>query len=176
MPNSMSLHMSTCISATELESVCQLTYQVQYLLICQMLYPICYVLYAGWHMPRLICQFLYVEYHMLASYCKFAIVPVYMPISVPVSACSVIDLICQLQYTCIYMPAHECQISVVRYQVSLYANLGCYMSNYYISVYMPNALCYILCTEWYGLYAKIHMPDCYMPNAMTIPMSFSMTT
>jgi hypothetical protein len=131
------------------------------------------------------------------------------------------------------MPAHECQISVVRFQVSLYANLGCYMSNCYLSVNMPSALfqelyvgcfvlyvkshmpvavclhlyagtlvpssslwvaklaymsnCYIsvympsalfqeLCTEWHGLYAKIHMLDCYMPNAMTIPMSFSMTT
>jgi hypothetical protein len=67
----------------------------------------------------------------------------YMPISVPVYACSVTDLTCQLQYTCIYMPAHECQISVVRCQVSLYANLGCYMSNYYISVYMPNAMGYM---------------------------------
>jgi hypothetical protein len=91
-------------------------------------------------MPRLICRFLYVEYHMLASYCEFAIIPVYMPISVPVSACSVTDLTCQLQYTCIYMPAHECQISIVRCQVSLYANLGCYMTNCYLSVYMPSAL------------------------------------
>jgi hypothetical protein len=131
------------------------------------------------------------------------------------------------------MPAHECQISVVRCQVSLYANLGrymsncylsvnvtsalsqelyiecfvlyvkshmpvavylhlyagtwvqssslwvvklTYMSNYYISVCMPNALCHILCTECYGLYAKLHMLDCYMPNAMTIAMSFRMTT
>jgi hypothetical protein len=32
-----------------------------YLFICQMLYPICCVLYAGYHMPRLICQFLYVD-------------------------------------------------------------------------------------------------------------------
>jgi hypothetical protein len=66
MSNSMPLYMSTCISATELELVCQLTYQVQYLLICQMLYPICYMLYAGCHMPRLICQSLYVECHVLA--------------------------------------------------------------------------------------------------------------
>jgi hypothetical protein len=50
------------------------------------------------------------------------------------------------------------------------------MSNYYLSVYMPNALCHILCTEYYGLYAKLHMLDCNMPNAMTIAMSLSMTT
>jgi hypothetical protein len=50
------------------------------------------------------------------------------------------------------------------------------MSNYYISVYMPSALFQELYAEWYGLYAKIHMLDCYMSNAMTIPMSFSMTT
>jgi hypothetical protein len=132
------------------------------------------------------------------------------------------------------MLAHECQISVVRCQVSLYANLGCYMSycylsvnmtsalsqelyiecfvlyakfaympvavclqlyagtwvpssslwvvklaymsNYYISVYMPSALFQELYAEWYGLYAKLHMLDCDMPNAMTIAMSFRMTT
>jgi hypothetical protein len=50
------------------------------------------------------------------------------------------------------------------------------MSNFYISVYMPSALFLELCTEWYGLYAKLHMLDCNMPNAMTIAMSFSMTT
>jgi hypothetical protein len=129
-----------------------------YLLICQMLYPICYVLYAGCHMPRLVCRFIYVEYRMLASYCEFAIIPVYMPISVPVYACSVTDLICQLQYTCIYMPAHECQISVVRCQVSLYANLGCYMSNCYLWVNMPSALFQELYVEFFVLYVKSHMP------------------
>jgi hypothetical protein len=56
MLNSMSLHVSTSISATVLDSVCQLTYQVQYLLVCQMLYPICYVIicrlsYAKARMP-----------------------------------------------------------------------------------------------------------------------------
>jgi hypothetical protein len=66
MPDPMSLHISTSISTTMLESVCQLICQVQYLLICQMLYPICYVLYAGCHMPRLVCRFIYVECHVLA--------------------------------------------------------------------------------------------------------------
>jgi hypothetical protein len=28
---------------------------------------ICYMLYAGCHMPRLICRFLYAEYHVLAT-------------------------------------------------------------------------------------------------------------
>jgi hypothetical protein len=50
------------------------------------------------------------------------------------------------------------------------------MSNYYISVYMPSALFQELCTECNGLYAKLHMLDCNMPNTMTIAMSFSMTT
>jgi hypothetical protein len=121
---------------------------------------ICCVLYAGCHMPRLVCRFLYVEYHMLASYCEFAIRSGYMPISVPVSACSMLNLAGPLQYTCIYMLAHECQISVVRCQVSLYANLGCYMSNCYLSVNMPSALFQELYAKYYGLYAKLHMLDC----------------
>jgi hypothetical protein len=50
------------------------------------------------------------------------------------------------------------------------------MSNCYISVYVPNALCHILCTECNGPYAKLHMLNCNMPNAMTIAMSFRMTT
>jgi hypothetical protein len=127
-------------------------------------------------MPRLVCRFIYVDYHMLASYCEFAITPVYMPISVPVYACSVTNLTCQLQYTCIYMSAHECQISVVRCQVSLYANLGCYMSNCYLLVNMPSPLFQELYAKYYGLYAKLHMLDCNMPNAMTVAMSFKMTT
>jgi hypothetical protein len=57
---------------------------------------ICYVLYAGCYMPRLICQFLYVEYHMLASYYEFTVISVYMPISVPVVICSMPNLTCQL--------------------------------------------------------------------------------
>jgi hypothetical protein len=74
------------------------------------------------------------------------------------------------------MPAHECLILPMSCQVSLYVNLDCFMSNYYISVCMPNALCHILYAECNGLYAKLHMLDCNMPNAMTIAMSFSMTT
>jgi hypothetical protein len=50
------------------------------------------------------------------------------------------------------------------------------MSNCYISVYMPSALFHMLYAKCYGLYAKLHMPDCNTPNAMTIAMSFSMTT
>jgi hypothetical protein len=66
MSSYMSLYVPIFISATVLESVCQLTYQVQYLLICQMLYPICYMIicrlsYAKAHMPVL-----YVECHVLA--------------------------------------------------------------------------------------------------------------
>jgi hypothetical protein len=61
----------------------------------------------------------------------------------------------------------------VRCQVSLYVN---YMSNCYISVHMPSALFHMLYAECYVLYAKLHMLDCNMPNAMTIAMSFSMTT
>jgi hypothetical protein len=74
------------------------------------------------------------------------------------------------------MLAHECQIFLVSRQVSLYVNLSCYMSNCYVSVYMPSALFHMLYAEYYGLYAKLHMLDCNMPNAMTIAISFSMST
>jgi hypothetical protein len=50
------------------------------------------------------------------------------------------------------------------------------MSNCYISVYMPSALFQELYAECHGLYAELHMLDCNMSNAMTIAMSFSMTT
>jgi hypothetical protein len=83
-------------------------------------------------------------------------------------------------YAYIYMPAHECLVLPMSCQVSLYVNFRCYMT---ISVYMPNALfhmlsviCQVLYAECYGLYAKFHMLDGNMPNAMTIAMSFSMTT
>jgi hypothetical protein len=160
-----------------------------YLLICQMLHLICCMLYAGCHMPRLVCRFLCVEYHVLAiaslqsnqliclSQYQFLYAILYAGTWVPNIYCEMPSLlICQLQYTCIYMSACECQISVVRFQVSLYANLGCYISNCYLSVYMPSALFQELYAKCYGLYAKLHMQDCYMPNAMTIAMSFRMTT
>jgi hypothetical protein len=41
---------------------------------------------------------------------------------------------------------------------------------------MQSALFHMICVECYGLYAKLHMLDCNMSNAMTIVMSFSMTT
>jgi hypothetical protein len=50
------------------------------------------------------------------------------------------------------------------------------MSNCFISFYVPSALFQELYAECYMLYAKLHMLDCNMPNAMTIAMSFSMTT
>jgi hypothetical protein len=102
------------------------------------------------------------------------------------------QFICQSQYQLLYA---LCQILHASYnipafiyrhmsaksflwvaQVSLYVNLSCYMSNCYILVYVPSALFHMLYAEYYGLYAKLHMLDCNMPNAMTIAMSFSMTT
>jgi hypothetical protein len=88
---------------------------------------ICRLLYAKAHEQVYICQI------PCASYCKFTLTSGYIPISVPVSACFMLSLACQLQYTYIYMPAHECLIFPI-------------------------------------------MLDCYMPNTMTIAMSFSMTT
>jgi hypothetical protein len=41
---------------------------------------------------------------------------------------------------------------------------------------MPSALFHMLYAKCYGLYAKLHMLDCNMSNAMIIAMSFSMTT
>jgi hypothetical protein len=79
MPNAMS-------TTLHRDHYCYLLYQVQYLF---WLYAICY-------MPAVICQIsyasLYVEYHMLASYYKFTLKSAYMPILVPVSACSMLDL------------------------------------------------------------------------------------
>jgi hypothetical protein len=85
-----------------------------------MLCVICRLSYAKARMPVFIC------WMPCASYYKFTVRSDYMPISVSVSACYKSGLICQLQYTCIYMPAHECQISIVRCQVCLYAS--CSMS------------------------------------------------
>jgi hypothetical protein len=42
--------------------------------------------------------------------------------------------------------------------------------------YMPSALFYMLYAKCNVLYAKLHMLDYNMPNAMTIAMFFSMTT
>jgi hypothetical protein len=166
-----------------------------YVFICQMLWvppcikttvAICCVKCSIYfdHMLYVICRLLYAKSHVLvficwmpcASYCKFTVRSDYMPISVPVYACSMLKLACQLQYTCIYMPAHECLILPMSCRVSLYANLGCFISNCYISVYMPSALFQELYVECYGIYAKLHMLDWNMPNAMTIAMSFNMTT
>jgi hypothetical protein len=87
-----------------------------------------------------------------------------------------------------YMPVAICQISHDSYSILAFicrhmsakyllwdAKLA-YMSNCYLSVNMPSALFQELYAECYGLYAKLHMLDWNMPNAMTIAMSFSMTT
>jgi hypothetical protein len=58
-----------------------------------------------------------------------------------------LKLTCQLQYIYIYMPAHECPIFPMSCQVSLYVNLSYYMSNCYISVYMPSVLLHMLYAE-----------------------------
>jgi hypothetical protein len=99
--------------------------------------------YASWHIKFSI--YLYAKSFISYATC-------YMPAVMPRLVC---QLICWVHYISLYaylstsfcmlyyMPARECQISVVRCQVSLYANLGCYMSNYYISVYMPNAMGYM---------------------------------
>jgi hypothetical protein len=67
----------------------------------RMLYVICRLSYAKARMLVYIC------WMPCASCCQFTVKLAYMPISVPVFACSVTDLTCQLQYTCIYMPAHD---------------------------------------------------------------------
>jgi hypothetical protein len=133
-------------------------------------------------MPRLVCWSLYVECHVLAV-ASLQSDQLYVYLSTSFS----------MLY---YMLAHECQISVVGCQVCLYVSCSmstvyagtwvpssslwvvklAYMSNYYISVYMPSALFQELYAKCYGLYAKLHMLDYNMPNAMTIAMSFRMTT
>jgi hypothetical protein len=133
-----------------------------------MLYPICYVLYADCHMPRLVCRFIYVECHVLVvtslqsdqlyAYLSTSFCMLYARSHMPVAVCLHL-------YAGTWVPSS-----------SLWVAKLAYMSNCYISVCMPNALCHILYAEWYGLYAKLHMLDCYMPNAMTIAISFRMTT
>jgi hypothetical protein len=126
------------------------------------------MLYAGCHMPRLVCRFLYVECHVLAvaslqsdqlyAYFSTSFHMLYVRSHMPVTV--YLHL-----YAGTWVPSS-----------SLWVTKLAYMSNCCISVHMPSALFQELCTEGYGLYAKLHMLDCNMPNAMTIAMSFRMTT
>jgi hypothetical protein len=119
-------------------------------------------------MPRLVCRFIYVECHVLVvtslqsdqlyAYFSTSFHMLYVRSHMPVAVCLHL-------YAGTWLPSS-----------SLWVAKLAYMSNCNISVYMPNALFQELCTEWYGLYAKIHMLDCNMPNAMTIAMPFRMTT
>jgi hypothetical protein len=156
-----------------------------------MLCDICRLSYAKARMPVFVCWI------PCASYCKFTVKSAYMPISVPVSACYIICRHMSAQYLLwdakcfisrviwwmLYAKSHmPVAVSLHLYagtwvpSSSLWVAKLAYMSNCNISVYMPNALFQELYAKCYGLYAKFHMLDCYMPNAMTIPMSFSMTT
>jgi hypothetical protein len=164
-----------------------------YLFICQVLWippyiettiAICYIKFSicFGYLPCVICRLSYAKARMSVYICwvpyasEFTIISIYMPISVPVYACFMLKLAYQLQYIYIYMSAHECLILPMSCQVSLYANLGCFVSNCYISVYMPSALFHMLYAKCYELYAKLRMLDCNMSNAITIAISFSMTT
>jgi hypothetical protein len=207
---------ASCYKFTVRSVICLSQYQFPHAL-SQILYASCSIL-------AFICRHMSAKY--LLWYAKFAYMPVavylhlYAGTWVPNICCDMPSLlICQLQYTCIYMPAHECQISVVICQVCLDASCSilaficrhmsakyllwyakfaympvavclhlyagtwvpssslwvaklAYMSNCYISVYMPSALFQELYAECNGLYAKLHVLDWNMPNAMTIAMSF----
>jgi hypothetical protein len=119
-------------------------------------------------MPRLICQFLYVECHVLAiaslQSCQFICLSQYQ----------LLHAVCQISHASYSIPAFTCRHMSAK--SSLWVVKLAYTSNCYISVYMPSALFQELYAECYMLYAKLHMLDCNMPNAMTIAMSFSMTT
>jgi hypothetical protein len=119
-------------------------------------------------MPRLVCRFIYVECHVLVvtslqsdqlyAYLSTSFCMLYVQSHMPVAVCLHL-------YAGTWVPSS-----------SLWVAKLAYMSNWYISVYMPNALFRILYTKCNGLYAKLHMLDWNMPNAMTIAMSFRMTT
>jgi hypothetical protein len=116
-------------------------------------------------MPRLIFQFLYVECHMLATMSLQS----YQVICL--SQYQFLQALCQISHTSYSIPAFICRHMTVK--SFLWVAKLAYMS---ISVYMPSALLHMIYAECQVLYAKLHMLDCYMPNAMTIAMSFSMTT
>jgi hypothetical protein len=116
-----------------------------YLLMCQMLYPTCYVLYAKARMPVFVC------WMPCASYCKFTVKSAYMPISVPVYACYIICRHMSAKYLLwdakfAYMPVAVCLQLYAGTWVpssSLWVAKSAYMSNCYISVYMPNDMGYM---------------------------------
>jgi phage-related protein len=157
--------MSVCISATVLESVWQLVYQVQYLLLCQVLWvplciettvAICYVLYAGCHMPRLICQFLYVEYHMLAA-----------------ASLQSYQFICQSQYQLLYV---LCQISHDSYSIPAFICRHMSAKSFmWVAKLVYMSITSIICQMLWAIcqtpYARLQYAKCY-----AIAMSFSMTT
>jgi hypothetical protein len=80
---------------------------------------------------------------------------------------------CILIFICRLLNA-KCSLRFAK--LSLYVNLKYYMSKYHISLRMPSALFYMLYAKCNVLCAKLHMLDCNMLNAMTISMSFNMTT
>jgi hypothetical protein len=75
--------------------------------------------------------------------------------------------ICYVLYAGCYMPSLICQFLYVECHVLATVSLQSYQFIWQSQ---------LLYAECYGLYAKLHMLDCNMSNAMTIPMSFSMTT
>jgi hypothetical protein len=81
--------------------------------------------------------------------------------------------ICQISHDSYSILAFICRHMSAKYLLWV-AKLA-YMS---ISVAkcQSQSICQVLYAEWYVLYAKLHMIDWNMPNAMTIAMSFSMTT
>jgi hypothetical protein len=140
-------------------------------MLCQILVSIltiCCVLYAGCYMPSLICQFLYVECHVLAT------VNLQSYQFICLSQYQFLHALCQISHASYSILAFICRH--MNAKSSLWFVKLAYMSNCYILVYMPSALFQELYAECYGLYAKLHTLDCNMPNAMTIVMSFSMST
>jgi hypothetical protein len=159
-----------------------------------MLYPICNVLYAGCHRPRLVCRFIYVECHVLVAaslqsdrlyaYLSISFCMLYARYRMPVTV--YLHL-----YAGTWVPSSSLWVAKLAYMSNCYISVympsalfqelcakcyGLYAKLHMLDSYMPSALFQELCAKCYGLYAKLHMLDSYMPNAMTIPMSFSMTT
>jgi hypothetical protein len=153
-----------------------------YLFICQMLWvpsciettvDLCYdkfSIYFG-YLLCVICRLLQAKSHMPTFICRIPCAS-YSHISLHVNLSTSFHMLC-VKSRIVCMPIFICRHMSAKSFLRV-AKLA-YMSNCYISVCMPSALFYMLYAECYVLYAKLHMLDCNMPNAMTIAMFFSMT-
>jgi hypothetical protein len=130
-------------------------------------------------MPSRVCQFLYVKYHMLATYYEFTVISVYMPyVNYRMPVIIYLHLYADTLVPSMSreLPSYLICQSQLLYVKLLYLSLcaKCFIS--YAICQMLCVLYQVLYAKCHVLYAKLHMLDCNMPNAITIVVSFSITT